>query len=335
MPKLKYEFMNQHYKSHRRPLRDYLFGYFHVAAKIISPFAPVANLFMEMNWSQKMIARTLEIAAQRPFPKFSSKKQLKRNTIKRQHAVIFLSDVFSHYIEPEVEDAAIAILNYLGYEVKVLSVIGAGASLLSKGFLDAAKRHAEKVLAEIQRLDGGAGLSVVGCEPPELYCLKHEYSSLLPNRRDEIKSITQRVWLVEEFILRVVNKADWDLKNVIDDEKNKRLTLHPHCHHRAEGPAADGVSTGVSATVEMLKMFGFDVDVIDAGCCGMAGTFGYDAEHYDLSMKVGELGVLPKVREIGDRELVSSGAACRMQIKQGANVDARHPLLLVRDCLKI
>lgn len=83
-----------------------------------------------------------------------------------------------------------------------------------------------------------------------------------------------------------------------------------------------------------MKLFGFEPEVIDAGCCGIAGTFGYDAEHYELSMQVGELGVLPKVREIGNRELVSSGAACRMQIKQGAGVDAKHPLLLVRNALK-
>jgi len=138
---------------------------------------------------------------------------------------------------------------------------------------------------------------------------------------------------VDEIILRVVNSGGWTLNSSTSSIITHRLTLQLHSHPRAEGPAADGLPSGVSATVAMLKMFGFDVDVIDAGCCGMAGTFGYDAEHYELSMKVGELGVLPKVRELGnkDRELVSSGAACRMQIKQGADVDARHPLLLVKD----
>jgi len=333
MPKLKYEFMNQYYKSHRRPVRDYLFGYFHVAAKMLSPFSPMANWFMQERWSRKLIARMLGIAEQRPFPTFAPIKN-KSEKISRRESIIFLSDVFSHYIEPEVEDAAIQILNSLGYEVKVLPTIGAGASLLSKGFLEAARRHAEKVLGEIQRLDGGAGLSVVGCEPPELYCLKHEYESLLPDRRDEIESLKKRTWLVEEFALRIVNKEELRFSNEDSSQKNNRLTLHPHCHHRAEGPADDGMPSGVSATVAMLKMVGYDVDVIDAGCCGMAGTFGYDAEHYELSMKVGELGVLPKAREIKDRELVSSGAACRMQIKQGADVYARHPLLLVNERLK-
>lgn len=332
MPKLKYEFMNHYYKSHRRPLRDYLFGYFHVAAKLLSPVAPLANIFMEMDWSRKLIAKTLGIASQRPFPKFSTKPPRRVGGAGKDKAVIFLSDVFSHHIEPEVEDAAIEILTTLGFDVKVLPVIGAGASLLSKGFLDAARRHAKKVLAEIHRLDGGAGLSVVGSEPPEIYCLKHEYKSLLPERSAEIRSLTQRVWLVDEFVLRVVNSGDFALPLPPREEK---VILHPHCHQRAEGLADDGLPAGVSATVAMLKMFGFAPEVIDAGCCGMAGTFGYDAEHYDLSMQVGELGVLPKVRKnrVEGGEVVSSGAACRMQIQQGAGVDAVHPLLLVRERL--
>ncbi len=328
MPKLKYEFMNQYFKRHRRPLRDYLFGYFHVAAKWLSPFAPLTNWFMQTDWSRRLIAQTLGITAERPFPSFARSARLKREAA-FDKKVILLSDVFSHYIEPEVEEAAIDILNALGYEVKILPVIGAGASLLSKGFLDAARRHAEKVLAEIHRLDGGAGLSVVGCEPPEVYCLKHEYPSLLPDRREELQSLIKRVWLVDEFLLRVVNLRELGVN--LEDEQ-KKITLHPHCHQRAEGMAADGLPAGVSATVEMLTSLGFDVDVIDAGCCGMAGTFGYDAEHYALAMQVGELGVLPKIRNLaGTQALISSGAACRMQIRQGAEVEARHPLVVAAE----
>lgn len=336
MPKLKYEFMNQYYKSHRRPLRDYLFAYFHIAARLLSPIAPLANFFMQRHWSRKAIASALGIARQRQFPKFTRRSRFKRDIVSGE-SVIFLSDVFSHYIEPEVEEAAIAILNRLGYEVKVLPVIGAGASLLSKGFLDSARSHAGKVLGEIHRLDGGAGLSVVGCEPPEVYCLKHEYRALLPNRSEEIESLTGRVWLVDEFILRVVNTGKLESVRLSFEEKKKHITYHPHCHQRAEAPAEDGLPTGVAATVEMLNLFGYDASVIDAGCCGMAGTFGFDAEHYELSMQVGELGVLPKIREkgMGNSELVSSGAACRMQIEHGAGVEARHPLLLVRERLEI
>ena len=154
----------------------------------------------------------------------------------------------------------------------------------------------------------------------------------MPSRREEIRSLTKRVWLVDEFVLRVANMENIELGKI--DNKAK-ITLHPHCHQRAEGPGEDGLPTGVSATVEMLKLFGYDASVIDAGCCGMAGTFGFDAEHYELSMKVGELGVLPKIRQssIEDRnsEIASTGAACRMQIQHGAGVEARHPLVLIKE----
>ena len=332
MPQLKYEFMHEYYKTNRRPLHDYLFGYFHVTAKLLAPVAPLANTFMQMKWSSKLIAKVIGITDKRPFPVFSSvraKPQNRGNTERK--TVLFLSDVFSQYLEPEVAQAAFDILNFVGYDVKVLSSVGSGASLLSKGFIEEARRHAEKVLSEIKSLGGGADISVVGCEPPEVYCLKHEYVSLLPERRAEIESIANDVWLVDEFLLRVGNLVELSKT----EAAKTKVTFHPHCHQRAEGLADDGLPSGTSATVEMLKRAGFDVDLIDAGCCGMAGTFGYDAEHYELSMQVGELGVLPKIRnaEAEMQKTVSTGSACRLQIKQGAGVKAVHPLVLVRDAV--
>jgi FAD/FMN-containing dehydrogenase/Fe-S oxidoreductase len=336
MPNLKYEFMNQYYKTHRRPLHDYLFGYFHVVSKLLMPFAPLANAFMQMRWSKSLISYMMGITNQRPFPVFVKSGSADRYTSQKidgseKKTVIFLSDVFSRYLEPEVEQSAFAILRAFGYEVKVLPIVGAGASLLSKGFIDAARRHAEKVLVEIKHLDPEAGLSVVGCEPPEVYCLKHEYVSLMPECRAEIESITKSVWLVEEFILRVVTMELGSLLPGFQLSIPQKITFHPHCHQRAEQLAGDGFPTGTAATTELLRAFGFDVDVIDAGCCGMAGTFGYDAEHYELSMQIGELGVLPKVREaeIEKREVVSTGSACRLQIRQGAGIKAEHPLVLM------
>ena len=114
-----------------------------------------------------------------------------------------------------------------------------------------------------------------------------------------------------------------------------KIKFQPHCHQRTEGLAADGLPSGTNATVEVLRMCGYDVEVLDTGCCGMAGTFGYEAEHYDLSMKVGELKVFPIIRGLGieNRESIvaGSGAACRMQIHQGTGVETVHPIVLVRD----
>ena len=127
------------------------------------------------------------------------------------------------------------------------------------------------------------------------------------------------------------------------------IMFHPHCHQRAEGPSADGLQSGTKATLELLRAFGYEVELMDTGCCGMAGTFGYEAEHYELSMKVGELKLFPKIKEWRiensrwveqkskieneKSEVVSSGAACRMQIEQGTGVKAIHPIVLIANMM--
>jgi len=172
---------------------------------------------------------------------------------------------------------------------------------------------------------------------------------LLPERHTEIKSITKRVWLVDEFLLRDNNLMSLralcakqspnarGLPHRGQEERPPRndmtIAFHPHCHQRAEGLADDGFPSGTAATVELLRAFGFEVDVIDSGCCGMAGTFGYDVEHYELSMQIGELKLFPYLRELGMRNeelgVVSTGSACRLQIKQGVGKDAKHPLVVI------
>jgi FAD/FMN-containing dehydrogenase/Fe-S oxidoreductase len=342
MPKLKYEFMHEYYKSHRRPLHDYLFGYFHIIAKWLQPVAPLANRLMQMGWSHKLAAHILGVTDQRPFPVFARTKAAPQShSVAERKTVLFLSDVFSQYLEPQVAQAAFDLLNFAGYEVKVLSTIGAGASFLSKGFIDQARSHAEKVLDEIKSLSDGVELDIVGCEPPEVYCLKHEYVGLLPQRREEIARLSKNVWLVDEFLLRI---GTWDasLESVSSRARlgmltDKKVVFQPHCHQRAEGLADDGLPSGTAATMAMLRMAGFKAELINAGCCGMAGTFGYDAEHYELAMQIGELGVLPKLRkwnaESREQRVASTGSACRIQIRHGTGIDARHPLELVRDVL--
>ncbi|GAB4547159.1 MAG: FAD-binding and (Fe-S)-binding domain-containing protein [Anaerolineales bacterium] len=337
MPKLKYEFTHEYFKTHRRPLRDYLFGYFDRAAKILAPIAPLANAFMKMNWSRKWIARLAGITEKRAFPAFwtakspdfasENKSKVRRlSTPLALRKVLFLSDVFSRYLEPEVEQAAFDLLRAAGYEVKVLPSIGAGTSLLSKGFLEAAQIHAEKLVDEILSASADSDLPVVCCEPPEISTLKHDYLALLPHRRADVESIVKRAWLLDEFLIR--NAA---LSDITHAPQEKQVFFHPHCHQRAEPLAADGQPSGTAATAAMLRACGYEVEISDAGCCGMAGTFGYDAEHYDLSMQVGELKLLPAVRKT-EKIVASSGSACRLQIEHGANKRATHPLLLI-SCL--
>jgi Fe-S oxidoreductase len=161
-----------------------------------------------------------------------------------------------------------------------------------------------------------------------------------------------------ERIEKLVKVSKGDMATTI-----QRVRFHPHCHQRAEGLSEDGLPTGTGATVELLRSCGYEVELLDTGCCGMAGTFGYEAEHYELSMKVGELKLFPLLRtpsqplpnpkpelqltsklshsDLGEvpaegraEEVLSSGAACRMQIRQGTGVEALHPIVLVAQFLK-
>ena len=345
MPKLKYEFMNEYYKTHARSLRDYLFGYFHVVAGLLSPVAPLTNAAMQNPLFKALAARMFDLAPQRSLPLFvgpAAQARVKRRGGRAE--VILLSDVLSRYIEPQVEQAAFDALDLAGFDVRVLPVIGAGASLFSKGMIEPARRHAARVLDELARLDPQAELPLVGVEPPELYMLKHDYTSLLPARADEIERRAAKTWLVEEWLVRSGALEGWRAKGAgaglptsatsAQPSALVKLKLHPHCHQRAEAPADDGLPNGVNATVEMLHACGYTVDVLDTGCCGMAGTFGFDAEHYELSMQVGALQVFPQVKAAGDAGIVSTGAACRMQIAHGTGVKAEHPLVLAVRALK-
>ena len=378
MAKLKYEFENEYYKTHRRPLRDYVFGYFHVAAKMMSYVAPLANGLMEFAPTKKLIAKVLGLAEERALPRITMSlrvalKAPRSNLLaignlgreqeiassplrgsSQRHLVIYLPDVFSRYIEPQVEQAALEVLAMCGYDVRVLPIVGAGASLLSKGFVDAARRHARKMLGLLNQLDPSCEAFVVGAEPPEIYLLKNDYADLLPESTEEIRARESKVWLLDEFLLRssefdalrvarLGDRVDGEGKQNESGNQNRKIKFHPHCHQRAEGLSADRIASGANASVELLRACGFDVELSDAGCCGMAGTFGFEAEHYEVSMKIAELKLFPALRALNREgaknaknlsdKVVSTGAACRMQVRHGSGLEARHPIEWVREWL--
>jgi FAD/FMN-containing dehydrogenase/Fe-S oxidoreductase len=357
MAKLKFAFQAEYYKTHRRQLRDYVFGYFHVAAGLAASVAPLSNALMQVPAIRNLMRRILGITPERPFPKFSSRRaKFAPQSARRSRRVIFLADAFARYIEPETEQAAFDILSRCGFDVHVLPILGAGASFLSKGFISQAQRHAARVLDLLHQADPGREAVIVGIEPPEIYAFKHDYLDLLPERNEEIRQRVGHLWLLDEFLLRSPEFNDLrivnikQLSNVENNTSPSKVNFHPHCHQRAEGPSADGLPNGTNATIELLRACGYEVELMETGCCGMAGTFGYEAEHYDVSMKVGELKLFPAIREwrvensegvdrqssIANRqsEIVSSGAACRMQIRQGTGVDAIHPIMAVANFMR-
>ncbi len=339
MAKLKYEFVNQYYRSHPRKLRDYLFSYIGVLAPLGAHFGPLTNRVMANPTLRRIAERIIGLAHQRPFPKFSPRPSplgSRPSLPAPRPPLLLLSDTFNRYFFPKVERAAIEVLS-MGHEVRMIPILGAGRTLISKGFLEPAKRHAARLVEAIYRLDPQGVLPIVGIEPSEIYTLKDEFLDLLPDDPRTV-SLAERAFMVDEFLIRPGDDGTPRISTIANAQSKKQLPLpkvllHGHCYQKAQPPSADGYPVGVTATVAALKAIGYTVEVIDDGCCGMAGAFGYEAEHYELSMKVGELAMLPAIRVAIDRESViiiaAPGISCRSQIEDGAGIEPVHPVELL------
>ncbi len=343
MAKLKYEFQAHYYQLHRRPWRDYLFGYIGLFARLGAPFGGLINWFADKRIFQKLAQAVLGISEKRVFPKFARPKSfdLPATDSHFVESCLLLPDTFTHYFEPEIEQSALQVLTACGVDAKILTIYGAGRTLLSKGFIEPARRHAAHLLDEIRRSDPNGILPVVGLEPSEIYTLRDEFLDLLPDRHEEIEALAARAWLIDEFLVRPAERTRKlrvanILRSKINAEKPKIL-LHGHCYQKAQPPRADGYPVGVNASAELLRAVGYDLEVIQSGCCGMAGAFGYETEHYDVSMKVGELVLFPAIRAAasatGAPSIAAAGTSCRAQISDGVGLQADHSVVLVAQML--
>jgi Fe-S oxidoreductase len=338
MAKLKFSFLAQYHKTHSRPLRDYIFGYFHTVSSLLAPVAPIANALMRFGPTRRLIAGITGITSKRPFPVYSMKRaRVQKAEGPAGGRVLFLSDAFTHFVEPEIEQAAFDLLAFAGYQVIKLPYIGAGASLISKGFIPSSRKHAARLLDAIRELDPAGTMMVIGLEPPDIYALKNDFAALLPGRAREAVSVSARTWLLDEFLIRSTGLEKLRIVIMAGSSvpaRGHKVHFQPHCHQRAEPPADDGLPSGTAATIALLKACGFDAEAIDSGCCGMAGTFGYEKEHYDLSVSVGKLKLFPAIQQgMGSdpgATFLSTGSACRMQIEQGTTARAEHPVAFLR-----
>jgi FAD/FMN-containing dehydrogenase/Fe-S oxidoreductase len=346
MAKLKYEFQHHYFESHPRPWRDYLFGYIGTFAQLGAPLGILMNAGTSNGLVKRFFNQVLGISEKRTFPKFGSRRRIQPYTPVPTQAgsnprpvmeqCLFLPDIFTHFFEPEVETAALKVLAACGIEAKILPVYGAGRTLLSKGFIEPAKRHALKLLREIQRADPSGKLAVVGLEPSEIYILRDELLEFLPEKREEVDKLMGRAWLIDEFLIRPAesggNMRVAALNIAMDQNTNPGIVLHGHCYQKAQPPHADGLPVGINATKKLLSAVGYNVDVLDTGCCGMAGAFGYESDHYDISMQVGELKLFPGLRERNSHGVVNvaaPGTSCRAQIQDGTGITARHSIMWV------
>ncbi|MFU8773658.1 MAG: (Fe-S)-binding protein [Anaerolineales bacterium] len=358
MAKLKYEFLNHYYaysgfSTHFRPLRDYLFAYIGLWGKIGYRFAPMVNIILNNQLIRYTAWKVLGITPKRPFPliesnSFQNQAANYMNRLHQNHSVIspainkkaciLIPDAFTEYFQPEVGMATFKALIAAGYQIKILPIIGAGRTLISKGFLGAARKHAEKLTKAIKSIDPHGEMPVVGVEPSEVYTLRDEYCDLRPGDR-YVDELGKRVFTIEELLVRLQIGHEKDKlriaisPNIKSSTYTPKILLHAHCYQRAQPPADDGYPNGVAATIIMLETAGYEVSLIRAGCCGMAGAFGYEDEHHDISMDIGEMELFPAIRKairVEDQVIIaSSGVSCQTQIKDGTQLTAIHPIMLV------
>jgi FAD/FMN-containing dehydrogenase/Fe-S oxidoreductase len=262
-----------------------------------------------------------------PGPSLSPRKRAERDIAYGENGpeVVLLVDTFNRYFEPENARAAEQVLNRAGY--RVISPDPArgrplccGRTFLSAGLVDEARREVRRMLDALSPYLE-AGTPIVGLEPSCLLTLRDEFSAILSGA--QTKALAERAQLFEEFVESECAAGRFKLR--LTPMEGRTALLHGHCHQKAFGT--------VGAAVKALQLIpGLTVETFDSSCCGMAGSFGYEAEHYEMSLKIGELGVLPKMRAAPrDTLLATNGTSCRHQIADAAGREARHLVRILDD----
>ncbi|GAA3074322.1 FAD-binding and (Fe-S)-binding domain-containing protein [Pseudonocardia yunnanensis] len=327
MATLKSEALHQAHQVEGTPLRSRVFGAIRQLNRLGSATAPLSNLPGRVPALRTLMGRTLGIAPQRPLPMFA-RRTLPRWFRRRPAAaqtnrgpLTFLADSFTSFTEPAVGMAAIELLERAGWDVRLEDSGCCGRAAFSKGLLDQAKRQASGLVDAL----GGTSGPIVGVEPSCLLTLKDEHRALLGDD-PRVADVAGRARLVDELLVEAIDSGALKLR---EDAwpAGQRILFHGHCHQKAE--------VGTAATMALLKRIpGAEVIELDAGCCGMAGSFGFEAEHYEVSMQVGEDRLFPTVRaEPHSTVVAATGVSCRQQIAHGTTHKAHHPVELIRAAL--
>ncbi len=333
MTTLKSEFLHQYYQIHGVPLRARFFGHIGRMNAVLSHIPQLSNLLIRHPWTAPLLKRLTGVAPSRNLPplhSFTLRQWFRRHrndwespTPKRK--VWFFCDEFTNYYDVEAGIKAIRLLRALGYSVQIPPHAQSGRAQLSKGLLPEARELARK---NVRLLSGlvSAETPLVGLEPSALLSFRDEYPRLVPPAEtDTARSLARHCLLVDEFLSEEIKAGHIRADRFSDAPR--QVLLHGHCHQKALS------STEHSAWVAGLPR-NYSVSVIPSGCCGMAGSFGYEAEHYEVSMKIGELVLLPAVRRAGPDVLVAAtGTSCRHQIADGTGRKALHPVEILYDAL--
>lgn len=317
MAKLKYEFLDHYHRVNGLPLRNRLFGGIERLNRIGSQFAPLSNWVVGSGLNRWLMEKLAGIDRRRPLPQFAGVTfedwfdGRKPEGDGAKGEVVLFHDTFNNFNTPNVAVATTRLLERLGYHVLLVNKRCCGRPMISKGMLGEAKNNAVWNVDQLAEY-AERGVPIVGMEPSCLLTLRDEYPDFL--RTNDAKLVARNSFLLEEFLLQ---ERDTGKVSLSFGANGRKALLHGHCHQKA--------LVGTVPTVALLKGAGFEVSEVDSGCCGMAGSFGFEKEHYDLSLTIGNRRLAPAVKSASaEVEIVAPGISCRQQIEHLTGRKAKH-----------
>ena len=328
---LKAEFQHQYQKANGIPFRTKLFAYNNTFNKYGSHFPKLTNFMFSNDFISSILKKSVGVAHQRSLPLISIKslsksfesneKQIdKKNYIK---SVYLFNDEFTNFLDTQIGLDAIALLTTLNYDVKLVNHSESGRAFLSKGLLKQAKDLANKNVDSFKNIIS-RDTPLVGIEPSAILTFKDEYLKLADDKVSAEK-ISKHTYLIEEFIQQEIEMGNIKTGQFTLD--SKEIKFHGHCHQKA-------LSNQSSSFAVLNLPKNYKVTIIPSGCCGMAGSFGYEKEHYEVSMAIGEQTLFPAIRNANNETIISAnGTSCRHQIKDGTQREALHPITILRQAL--
>lgn len=334
--KLKAEFMQHYYDANGVPFRSKLIANFSRSAKLGAMAPDMYNFFVKNSITGTLIKKLSGFATKRSMPamykttlrswyKRTKDSRNKEQGTKNKKQVYLFCDEFTNYNDTEIGITAIQLLENLGYEVLLPEHIESGRSWLSKGLIRKAKEIANRNIALLHAVINDK-TPLIGIEPSALLTFRDEYIDLADDEQlDKAKQLAANVFLIDEFIAAEIEKGNITKEQFTKEKRT--IKLHGHCQQKA--------LSNVAPSVKLLSLpENYTVETIPSGCCGMAGSFGYEKEHYDLSMKIGELVLFPAVRKQTEDVIIAApGTSCRHQIKDGTGRKALHPVEVLWEAL--
>lgn len=341
MTKLRSEILQQKYDRHGTPLRSWMVARMAKMEELGAKVRPLYNFFATFQPSAWVIKKIVRFSVKRNIPKLSrySMRKLVEMENERQaevynsltrRTVYLFADEFTNMQEAELGLTFAKLLMKLGYRVEIPQHVESGRAAISKGCLKLAKQYAEENV-QLLKHHIHDEVPLVGIEPSCILSFRDEYPDLVsPEMREEAKILGKSCLLFDEFIVREAKEGR--IKKDAFKELDAEIYLHGHCHQKS--------LIGVGKCSEMLRLIpGVKVNVIPSGCCGMAGSFGYEKEHYETSLAIGEMVLFPAVRKATEDKkrnviVAAPGTSCRQQILDGTGVKALHPIEIMYNCLR-